>query len=1597
MAGFDIQDYYTSEIADKAGILQHKAECLIAAKIIPKADETASSLEELDKQIDSLKNLDSLREYEIYSLPEIAEKTEIDENNLITAVKSGKLRIPNHFMENKENRYALTKDTLKDLKIKFNEIWESVVKSEQEIDEEDDASELSHEKEQKEQQSTSFQKDSQDTPAVPVSEADEEEKQEKKEKKKDRREKQRKEERIRQQREEKNYEERKKNEEKTTMQNRPSSRQDASVPTVSMQNNVSDREKQPETVTKTDTQTFDYDEYLKNAPFESSWDSGSTSSHTPEQTDSDTSYTERQQDTPRPVEYAGSPVSNPKPFEQAVYDSNNTTDFFSKFDGFDSQMESFYDGNFNAYAGQVKKEEFTIKNDKSKKDTPFSISSVRQDSDSIRLDKPDASASQEKSDSQPYEISYHPQTGFTNRNNTKSEMNASTNTIDYSSFSGQKKGFAVYDNATKEDVQLNYNGNTVKSVNIKMNDNVIACQNLADVEEIMTLNGGGNGLSISLNANGEEIQLDKDTAVQFYEYVDHLQTRNLEDDEIIIEYNPTSDKGYTATFDNQIVQVVQADGETMSYTDFVEKSHDISKNAAINITMENGSVIPLSRVDVEELVQMSRDVADGQPLFDSEVLAGEMNDALLSGYVKPPDDTDVSGCSLSGGADGVRFTRGSEDDSDDFSCSSEEGGTNQFRLEKGIRHTDYSAGDRIANAMNRMSSNMTRRINPYKSELNKVRSIARLYTFSLPLAQAGCFLGRHMCRKHLINRPESVAKVAILSHKAGIHSTVFYKRDRNGKLMYEKTSGNVYKPIQKTRLRAKDISLARKALDKQAKKLGLKVSLSHASKGELRKLAKKGEQGKAIVKAHKILNEMGKDIQKRNQALCQYGNNLKRGIDFLFREVEAYQGMKLMTKYVRAIYMGAKYLHKANKCIAKKLVRYDNPVKVKKRELKKEAKEQKIKAKKQKKRDKRQAKKNKRQVNRKKRSDKRWVKHTGKTKQAWKNAASDAMKNTKLFKGGKSIAGKIRKSKFAKGTKVFGSGAKKTFGTLSKAGGFVFGAVGNILSLPAKIKRYIMIGLAGMMLVPVIICLLGAFILIAVSKLTGSEVVTLDSNGNEISYVESEVNLMINKDNEYLKELKDVPQNTSVEDANNGEELYTAEDPFTGQKEKITGTSNMSASYFYYNALAWLVITKEAFKPEDLKKLPDSAKLNGYRTNAKDIIASANVYANTIDKEVEQDEDGTISNDSIINSFCQQLFDHTHAYNVSVSDEMQYCAGKDCKKNTVDCRAVSSLSEKKDFKGNSYDFNVESCNLTYYCNDETTWLGITFFEKSSKKTPNPLGCKQESKELKNEKTIYCPWSVHSGESDKMSLNIPAGAKSNTVYSYKGDSVILGDSLEQCPDYEAYTNSYLDADSVKTGIANGNLKLVESNGQLVTSSNGRYLLYVPNLQEYAVLSHEADVKTADGYILINKSFVDSTKKKLKANSSGTYSDSNGTFTWAYDCQGHKIDQYTCNYCKGHSGCKGHELSYCLGHYSLNVYVCIAGITESEVDAEDEEPADASSLFTVDNLFFNKNEGTYDSEWSGFETDDLEWAVMCMDADWKDSYDIPDSKFVLNTSP
>ena len=134
MALFDLNDYYSSKIAENTGLLQRDIDIFINSGLLPHCSSTNFSLEAVDEQIKDLGNLTVLSQYDIYSKQDLLSALDISDADFIPVKKQIK-----YFCENEQGIecFVLRKSELAQLKQDIPDILDAYMK-ENEQDEEDD-------------------------------------------------------------------------------------------------------------------------------------------------------------------------------------------------------------------------------------------------------------------------------------------------------------------------------------------------------------------------------------------------------------------------------------------------------------------------------------------------------------------------------------------------------------------------------------------------------------------------------------------------------------------------------------------------------------------------------------------------------------------------------------------------------------------------------------------------------------------------------------------------------------------------------------------------------------------------------------------------------------------------------------------------------------------------------------------------------------------------------------------------------------------------------------------------------------------------------------------------------------------------------------------------------------------------------------------------------------------------------------------------------------------------------------------------------------------------------------------------------------------
>lgn len=1082
-------------------------------------------------------------------------------------------------------------------------------------------------------------------------------------------------------------------------------------------------------------------------------------------------------------------------------------------------------------------------------------------------------------------------------------------------------------------------------------------------------------------------------------------------------YDKLSDTGLTMTYNNEIVTNYytskEAAEQKISSGYQLGDIHKIPQDSSIYVTTDMGSTYMLSPGEMSELRNVAANCESQQyisSLPNADEYAAQKNDeqffssneALLTYESYSGKKTTVYNMAeedeyVSIGSNDSSYSSGNTENQE----SSAHAESNDF-TDKSFGQNKSDEGESVIynSPINIRNANITKK-NPTGSSgapiktirqmirknqrvmshsigqadaLMAIHQLKRYTAWAMPLTNATLYGAQARVLKKGLNKQTKLGDLDKALKRCNIKTNVLQQRDKKGKLVYKKNNkGEFLKdkagnkiPVFKKKISEKDVEGLRKMLNAKCEiRKAFNADLRTASKWRRHELTKYGSfLDKNVMAVDKELKKFTDAKKMERMSKRRFGQSLSSMVFCLCYRADAVQGAFLVYQYMKIAKKGVRASvwtkRKSQKGLAKIVKPYGRHLRVKK--MKTRVKADKLKAEKRKKALKRERRKQ------RMRTRARMVTRsaTGRTVRGHKRHLKNKFDNTKV---GKDVI------KLQKKLSPVARGKDKVIKSISGIVGKFFGGIINVINLPAKVSKWIMIGAAILTISLGLQCVYYAGVLQLFADVFGSDVAVIEDGKEEKNLVVATKDHLLEKDKKWLKEIEE-----EVAKQKKNTKIETAKDPFSGNVTASTGTKNVN--YFFYNGGGYDTLDKpkDKFNTSAAHKLSGTDyMITGVYSNAKAIIAATSIYRSEIGAK-EDDTDGFIK-------FAEQLWDHTHIYQIGLSKDANYCSGKNCKSYIMDCRALSKYKDKKDFKGNKYNFakQVKECDKTYYCNDPESYKDIVYFGKESKKKPSGNGCKGTGKKKKLNKKIYCNWSIHAAENPNLANSVPKGAKGGITYYWKSDKSKTGTTFEECKDAsKVYQSADFDEFKIENAIKTQSLVLVKG----LAKRDGKYLAYCNNLQSIA--KYGSSIKKQDGYLMLDAKYVNKKQKRIVKSFTGTYS-TNGVFKWFYECQGHEATAYKTNYCTGHRGCVGHKVTYCLGHKQLEAHVCIAGLSEAETQSKNTNGQ--KSLFYTDNKFWRKKEGTYDDKWKGFSDSHFDWAELILANDWERSYGIKDSDFKL----
>lgn len=884
--------------------------------------------------------------------------------------------------------------------------------------------------------------------------------------------------------------------------------------------------------------------------------------------------------------------------------------------------------------------------------------------------------------------------------------------------------------------------------------------------------------------------------------------------------------------------------------------------------------------------------------------------------------------------------------------------------------------------------------------MRSVRKIGRYAGWVNPLLQGVNTANQQKARLGKFKKDNQMGLVKRQLRTCGVNIASLYERDKLGRRKIKEHPLNGEKSfIMKKQLSANDIKGIMFELDKKfALGNAGSVKLSQLSSKELNKLIKQGGKNGELAKAYQNMKGLQNIAGKKNRHFANMRQSLKGVMSSLLNDAEFYQGIRLISSYARIAKRTVGSFVRGNRKLRQKLanglVKHARPLRA--------YADVKLRNRRNLERKKRHAKrKRERQKTFRKnlRRDKRWERLTGRKKSAWKRDIHKRFNNSKFGQRFNKVRKKLNPVK-VKVNRVQSFG----FGALDK----IFGGIGKVLNLGNVIKKFALTALGYFMLVCFIILMAGG---IAIQLFGVSESETESTQPEKYDNLLAQgIGELVQKDNAWLLELKDLPNQLTPQSAT-GKKQYTLEDPFTGEKKEITsfgtGNGDSTVTYKCYDAWGWDAIFNrtDGIDKKALKEIPGH-QISEY-SNSMAVLACASYYC--LENSIETSGKNAETNHQNFSKVYNMLWEHSHCYGTAVSDKLQICPGQNCTKTTMDCR---SLDDEKLKKKNISDIPYRNAflkqmgktceDVTYYCNDPSSWEGLKFFEKGSTKQPSGKGCKGNEEMKKYDATLYCSWSGKENLNPEPPTSVPNGAKGSFSYHYKTEDDTISSSMDGCKDAKVKKNSNYFDTALITHALNSDICLLKKGKNFVkrkVDNKEYYCAYTSNIQQYTKVNYMDKVNAKDGIFLFDAKYVDPKSGTITPSADGTIC-TNERISWFYNCQGHEVDGYSVSYCPGHKGCKGHEVAYCLGHLELEVYSSIAGFNDLEIDTK-QKPL--YNIASVDDLFFQKNKDgdyapddkwDYAKDWKGFREEGRDISISKLSGNWQDNFGISPESLQLN---
>lgn len=1553
-----LRSFYINAIAEDAGLLESTVERLIQSKIIADYNKNSRNIAEVSQSASEQAKTLQGREFFFLSAEDIAKRVGILPENLNKTIGNGTLKIPNAFEENYKMFYALEEKDFENIKNSFTLAWKKTVELEKK---ENIRAEHSFE----EPDSPSVQKNNQTEEEKTSSSSEvniEEQSKEEKERRK---------------------EEKKKKKEARQHQNREMHkvREKQIRETRIKEGRARETEFGRKTASSEATHvvgTIDYSEVTRH-------NTESSALNTKAQRDDVLYPTGTVPESRYSSTHSTDTIASVEPVPSSDYTESTKINYSSK-ETQTSFSPEFQQSPFRAYSGSLNP---SFSGREQHQSVEQLLSEVKQDSDTIKASEQRNHVTNNYSD-----LTHSQDTTITYQGSAVTSYAITTGSTSMEFNSAQEMLNSPYC-TEKSNICLT----TVTGSEVHLSSQEVT--QLRDVSSPEYIESNGQPIS-----SYYEQQVIENNC--FYEGMPIVAIERTQQDETQLFNTPDSVDSVYQSINSKNgenlygdYQLVLANGESVSVTP--ETIQQIQYTLPVSLSADDGfsdrEIADAIRARSEAFTSITG-LSGGSQIPSSGDINVEHIESIRQ-KMEPSRELTMQESGLfsnssEGKSTSMMFMSDSAEDFTNYSVAASNGNaTNNVSLNQ-IHHKEYmehgfscavgqAAFQTVAGPSNLMRS--VRRTGRYAGWIN-------------PLLQGANTSVQQKMRLGKFRKDNQMGVVKNQLRNCGISTASLYERDKLGRKKTKEHPLNGEKSfVMKKQLSSNDIKGIMSALDKKFA-IGNtgSLKLSELSDKELLRLIKKGGINGDLAKTYRTMKGLPAIAGEKNRHFANIRRSLKGAMSSLLNDAEFYQGIRLVNSYARiarrTIASFVRHNRQIRQKMAEKLVKHVRPLRAH-ADVKLRTQRNKARRKRYEKQKKLERKATRKQL----RKDKRWERLTGRKKSAWKRDIHNRFNNSKFGRRFNKTRNKLAPVKVkVKKVQSFG------FGALDK----VFGSIGKILNLGNVIKKFALVAIGYFMLICLIIILTGGIIMQLFDVFESESASTQPEKYT--SLLAQGVGELVQKDNEWLLTLKDLPSKSTPQSVT-GKKQYTLEDPFTGKKKEITafgtGDGSTAATYKCYDAWGWNAIFNRAdgIDKKALKKL-SGHQISEY-SNSMAILACASYYC--MENSIDTSGKDATTNYTNFSKVYNMFWNHSHCYGTSASDNLEICPGKNCTKATIDCRSLNDEKlQKKNISKIPYhdDFVSQvgkTCDdVTYYCNDPSSWEGIKFFKKGSTDKPSGKGCQGSNEMKKYDATLYCSWSGKENLNPEPPVSVPNGAKGSFEYHYKTKDDTISSSMDGCKDAEVRKNSVYFDTSLITSALNSDITLLKKGKNFVKrkiDNKDYYCAYTTNIQSYTKINYTNKVDLKDGFFLFEAKYVDPKNETITPAADGTIC-TNGRISWFYNCQGHEVDGYTLSYCPGHKGCKGHDVTYCLGHLELEVYSCIAGFNDLEKDTKQKT---LYNIASVDDLFFKKNKDgsyapgdqwDYAEKWKGFREEGRDLAISKLGFDWNADFGIPPEAFQIS---